>query len=92
MMMRMCRSWRIDTNIRLFSLSIASIALVPFGAAAQVDAGDYLPLECESAAGRDYTLAGVAPAAFSTAISSLSPRVLSNTRRSPSGDQPGLPS
>jgi hypothetical protein len=64
MMMRICNSWRIDTDICLFSLSIALIALVPFGAAAQdnvVDAGDDVVLECESENGTEYTLNGTAP-------------------------------
>ena len=48
-------------NIRLFRLTIALITLVPFGAAAQVDAGDYLPVECASENGTEVTLEGTAP-------------------------------
>jgi hypothetical protein len=51
----------IDMNTPLIRLTIALIALVPFGAAAQVDAGDDVVLECESEDGTEYTLNGEAP-------------------------------
>ena len=38
-------------NIRSICLAIALIALVPFGATAQVDAGDYDPVECDTERG-----------------------------------------
>jgi hypothetical protein len=40
-------------NIRLLHLSIALITFVPFGAAAQVDAGDYEPVECHTHGGTE---------------------------------------
>lgn len=48
-------------NNSLFRLTIALLTLVPFGAAAQVDAGDDVVLECESETGTEYTLNGTAP-------------------------------
>jgi hypothetical protein len=51
-------------NTSLFRLTIALIALVPIGAAAQdnvVDAGEDVVLECESEDGTEYTLNGTAP-------------------------------
>jgi hypothetical protein len=55
-------------NTSLFRLTIALIALVPIGAAAQdnvVDAGDYAPVECDtengSENGTEFTLEGTAP-------------------------------
>jgi len=45
----------------LFRLTLACLALFPFGAAAQVDAGDDVVLECESENGTEYTLNGTAP-------------------------------
>jgi len=49
-------------NSRLFRLTLASLLLAPFAATAQtVDAGEDVVLECESAAGAEYTLNGTAP-------------------------------
>jgi len=45
----------------LFRLTLASLVLFPLGATAQVDAGDDVVLECESANGTEYTLNGTAP-------------------------------
>ena len=48
-------------NISPFRLTIALITLVPFGATAQVDAGDDAVLECASKDGAEHTLNGTAP-------------------------------
>ena len=48
-------------NTRLLHLTIAMLLFVPFGAAAQVDAGDDVVLQCESENGTEYTLNGTAP-------------------------------
>jgi hypothetical protein len=45
---------------RLFFITLTTLALVPFGATAQVDAGDDVVLECESEDGTEYTLNGTA--------------------------------
>lgn len=48
-------------NFPFFRLTVIFLTLIPFGAAAQVDAGDDVVLECESENGTEYTLNGTAP-------------------------------
>jgi hypothetical protein len=45
----------------LFYLGIALLTFIPFGASAQVDAGEDVVLECDSENGNEYTLNGSAP-------------------------------
>ena len=48
-------------NTRLSRITLTLLLLAPFGATAQVDAGDDVVLQCESADGTEYTLNGTAP-------------------------------
>jgi hypothetical protein len=48
-------------NTPLFRITITLLMLVPFGATAQIDAGEDVVLECESENGTEYTLNGTAP-------------------------------
>jgi hypothetical protein len=48
-------------KIHLYALTLIFTLLIPFGAPAQVDAGEDVVLECESEDGTEYTLNGSAP-------------------------------
>jgi len=48
-------------NPPLFRITLMLLLLAPLGASAQVDAGDDVVLECQSANGTEYTLNGTAP-------------------------------